>query len=143
MLVPPSKSDQNNVPDPGLGTATARKSDLLLNNCRFHKWMSRVLTSRFHKWLMPLSNHFYKRVSNPRRRLGISPPRASNATASVNLPTSTRLYNLCRQVLDRRVRSESLCSLPSALPLHIVLCPSLHTQLASLLSNHSHAVGGC
>ena len=30
MLVPPSESDQNNVPDPGLGTATARKSDLLL-----------------------------------------------------------------------------------------------------------------
>jgi hypothetical protein len=30
MLVPPSESDQNNVPDPGLETAKARKSDLLL-----------------------------------------------------------------------------------------------------------------
>jgi hypothetical protein len=29
-LIPPSESDQNNAPDPGLGTATARKSDLLL-----------------------------------------------------------------------------------------------------------------
>lgn len=30
MLVPPNESDQNNVPDPGLRTATTRKSDLLL-----------------------------------------------------------------------------------------------------------------